>query len=163
MAENLVPESLLKAIENEKMFVQKQKEENQREMAEILAQYNIFNTEYNTKMEELEMREQLAIKKEKENVEKETSLKKWELSLVDKVATMFNQLVMNIQITLSKPVTILVYKFYSQFNATCDLQEKIDEEQRLLDYEKGAFVYEVKKWMKMAKESITFFQPESTE
>ena len=90
MAENLVPESLLKAIENEKMFVQKQKEENQREMAEILAQYNIFNTEYNKKMEELEMREQLAIKKEKENVEKETSLKKWELSLVDKVATMFN-------------------------------------------------------------------------
>lgn len=90
MAENLVPESLLKAIENEKMFVQKQKEENQREMAEILAQYNIFNTEYNTKMEELEMREQLAIKKEKENVEKETSLKKWELSLMDKVATMFN-------------------------------------------------------------------------
>ena len=63
MAENLVPESLLKAIENEKMFVQKQKEENQREMAEILAQYNIFNTEYNKKMEELEMREQLAIKK----------------------------------------------------------------------------------------------------
>lgn len=90
MAENLVPESLLKAIENEKMFVQKQKEENQREMAEILAQYNIFNTEYNSKMEELEMREQLAIKKEKENVEKETSLKKWELSLMDKVATMFN-------------------------------------------------------------------------
>lgn len=90
MAENLVPESLLKAIENEKMFVQKQKEENQREMAEILAQYNIFNTEYNTKMEELEMREQLAIKKEKENVEKETSLKKWELSLMDKVATMSN-------------------------------------------------------------------------
>lgn len=90
MAENLVPESLLKAIENEKMFVQKQKEENQREMAEILAQYNIFNTEYNKKMEELEMREQLAIKKEKENVEKETSLKKWELSLMDKVATMFN-------------------------------------------------------------------------
>ena len=90
MAENLVPESLLKAIENEKMFVQKQKEENQREMAEILAQYNIFNTEYNKKMEELEMREQLAIKKEKENVEKETSLKKWELSLMDKVATMSN-------------------------------------------------------------------------
>lgn len=90
MAENLVPESLLKAIENEKMFVQKQKEENQREMAEILAQYNIFNTEYNKKMEELEMREQLAIKKEKENVEKETSLKKWELSLMNKVATMFN-------------------------------------------------------------------------
>lgn len=90
MAENLVPESLLKAIENEKMFVQKQKEENQREMAEILAQYNIFNAHYNTKMEELEMREQLAIKKEKENVEKETSLKKWELSLMDKVATMFN-------------------------------------------------------------------------
>lgn len=43
------------------------------------------------------------------------------------------------------------------------MQDKLMEEQQVLDYEKDGFIYEVKKWQNMAKTSLSYLQSELAE